>query len=45
MADILIDELTNCLVLRETNEEIGTSYKTMTKKLTTLDVQKMHQFG
>lgn len=45
MIEILIDKLTNCLILRSTNERRDTWYTKMSKRLTMQDIRDMHEAG
>lgn len=45
MINIIIDELTNCLEVRNTGEIVDTYYKKRRKKFTDEEIAKMHEDG
>lgn len=45
MVDLVIDSLTDCLVVRETGEEVKTHYEIRNNKVTKSDVIRMHKEG
>ena len=45
MIDIIIDNLTNCLEVRETGEIAKTYYKRNVKKFTSEEIRRMHMEG
>lgn len=45
MINIIIDELTNCLEVRQTGEIVDTYYKKRRKKFTDEEIAKMHAEG
>jgi len=45
MINIIIDELTNCLEVRQTGEIVDTYYKERRKKFTDKEIARMHAEG